>query len=167
AGMSGADLEPGIGIERALENQMRQRDRRFERVTDDIVQHAVPFEPPGGVELGRALRMDENQRAELFGLGPERMEFRIRQLLAIDAAADQRAAQSELPDRNFELLGGEIRVLQGNRRQADEAVRLCRADVGELLILQLDDLTGEVGLGLGPKARVEAEGLEADALLIH
>ena len=55
--------------------------------------------------------MDENQRAELFGLGPERMEFRIRQLLAIDAAADQRAAQSELPDRNYDLLGGEIRVL--------------------------------------------------------
>ncbi len=61
-------------------------------------------------------------------------------------AADQRAAQSKLLDRMFELLGCEIGVLQGHRRQADEPVRLCRADVGELLVLQLDDLTGEVGL---------------------
>ncbi len=67
----------------------------------------------------------------------------------------------------FELLGCEIRVLQGNRRQADEAVRLCRADVGELLILQLDDLPGEVGLGLVPKDRVEAERFDVDALLVH
>src|ERR1700730_14947673 len=134
--MSGADLETGICIERARENQMRQRDRRFERVTDDIVQHAIPLEPPGGVELCRALRMDENQRAELFGLGPERMKFRIRQFLAIDAAADDRAAQSEWGEPNFERLGSEIRVLQGNRRQTDKPVRLCRADLVELLILQ-------------------------------
>jgi len=51
----------------------------------------------------------------------------------------------------FELLGCEIGVLQGDRRQADEPVRLCRADIGEFLILQFDDLTGEVGVGLGPK----------------
>ncbi len=89
----------------------------------------------------------------------------VGQLLAVDAAADQSAPQSEPLDCMFELLGCEIRVLQGNRGQADEAVRLCRADVGELLVLQLDDLTGEVGLGLVPKDRVEAERF--DALLIH
>src|SRR5580704_489619 len=109
--MRSADLEPGIGIKGSFENQMRQSDRRLERVADDVVQHTVPFEPPSGVELRRALRMDENKRAELLGLGPERVKLKIGQLLAIDAAADQRAAQSELLDRNFELLGGELRVL--------------------------------------------------------
>src|ERR1700757_4732137 len=104
--MSGADLETGIGIERSLENQMRQSDRRFERVADHVVQHAVPFEAAGSAEFCRALRMDENQHAEVFGLSPERAKLGVRQLLAIDAAADQRAAQSELLDRNFELLGG-------------------------------------------------------------
>ena len=79
------------------------------------------------------------------------MEFGIGELLAVDAAADQRAAQSEPLDRMFELLGGGIGVLQGYRRQADKAVRLCRADLGEFLVLQLDDLSGEVGLGLVPK----------------
>jgi branched-chain amino acid transport system permease protein len=42
--------------------------------------------------------MDENQRAELFGLGPEWMKFRVRQLLVVDAAANQCAAKSELLD---------------------------------------------------------------------
>ena len=67
----------------------------------------------------------------------------------------------------FELRGCEIGVLQGYRRQADKAVRLCRADLGEFLVLQLDDLSGEVGLGLVPKDRVEAERFDVDALLIH
>src|SRR5207237_7562168 len=102
AGMSRADLEPGIVIERSFENQMRQSDRRFERVADNVVQPAVPFEPPGGVEFCGALRVDETQRAELFGFGPERMIFLIRQFLAIDAAANQRATYSQLLDRNFE-----------------------------------------------------------------
>ena len=86
---------------------------------------------------------------------------------SVDAAANQRPAQSEPLGRMFELIGREIGVLQGNRRQADEPIRLCRADVGELLVLQLDDLTGEVGLCLGPKDRVETERLDVDALLIH
>ena len=63
------------------------------------------------------------------------MEFGIGELLAVDAAADQSAAQSELFDSMLELLGCEIGVLQGYRCQADEPVRLCRADLGELLVL--------------------------------
>jgi len=77
------------------------------------------------------------------------------------------SAQSELLDRVVELLGGEVRVLQGHRRQADKTVRLCGADFGELLVLQLDDLPGEVGLGLVPEDRVEAQRLDVDALPIH
>jgi len=69
------------------------------------------MQPAGGAQLGGALWVDENQDAKLFGLGPERTKFRIRQLLAIDAAADQRARQSKLLDRMFELLGSEVRVL--------------------------------------------------------
>jgi hypothetical protein len=56
----------------------------------------------------------------------------------------------------LELLGCEIGVLQGHRRQSDEPVRLCRADLGELLVLQLDDLIGEVRVGLVPGLRLSA-----------
>src|SRR5215831_4756313 len=165
--MSSADLQPGVGIEGSLENQERQSDRRLQRVADYVLQHAVSFEPAGGAEFGGALRMDENQRAELFGLGPGWMKFRVRQLLAVDAAANQCAAQSELLDRIFELLGGEIRMLQSHGREADELVGLRRASLGEFLVLQLDHLTGEVGLGFVPKDRVDAERFNVDALLVH
>ena len=58
-------------------------------------------------------------------------------------------------------------MLQGYRRQADEPVRLRRADFGKLIVLQLYDLAGEVGFGLVPKDRVEAQRFDIDALLIH
>src|SRR5216683_4069451 len=106
--MGSADLEPGIGIERPLENQVRESDRRLQRVTDHVLQHAVPFEPAGGAHLGGTLWVDENHHVELFGLGPEWMKFRVGQLLAVDTAPDQNAPQSEPLDRIFELLGGEI-----------------------------------------------------------
>ena len=70
-------------------------------------------------------------------------------------------------DRLLELLGGKIRVLQSDRRQTDKPVRLRRADLGELRILQFDDLPGEVGLGLVPKDRVDAERFDVDALFVH
>src|SRR5215472_10384109 len=165
--MRGADLEPGKGIERSLKNQVRQSDRRLQRVAYHILQHPVALKPAAGAEFGCALRVDENHHAELLGFGPKWVEFGIRQLLAVDAAADQRAAQSEVFDGIFELRGGELRVLQGNRRQAGESVRLRCANFGELLVLQLDDLVGEIGFGLGPKDRIEAERLDVDALLIH
>src|SRR4051812_19815199 len=111
--------------------------------------------------------MDKNHHTELFGLGPERMELGIRQLLAIDAAADQRTAQSEPLDPILELLCRDIRMLYGDGGQANEAVRLRPTYLGELLILQLDDLIGEVGLSLGPKVRIDAERFYVDALLTH
>jgi len=58
-------------------------------------------------------------------------------------------------------------VLQSDRRQTDKPVRLRRANLGELLVLQFDDLTGEFGLGLVPKDRVDAERFDVDALFVH
>src|SRR5262245_21232701 len=103
--MCGADLQPGEGVEGTFEYQMRQSDCRLERVAYHVLQYAVAFQPAGCIQLGNALRIDEDQHAELFGFSPERMEFLIRQLLAIDAAADQSATQSKPLDRMLELLG--------------------------------------------------------------
>jgi hypothetical protein len=100
-------------------------------------------------------------------LGPERAEFRVRQFRAIDAAADQGTAHGEPLDRVFELLGGEIGMLQRHRGQPDKAVGICRANLGEPFVLQVHDLPGEVGLGLVPEDRVEAERFHVDALPVH
>src|SRR5207245_4242968 len=114
----------------------------------------------------RALRVDEDERAELLGLGPERMESRIAELLAVDAAADGGAAQPVLLQTGLELLGREVRVLQRHRGEGDEAIRVRRAGLGELLVLERDEPAGDVTIGLVP-VRIDAERLDVDALLVH
>src|SRR5882724_8320997 len=83
----------------------------------------------------QALRMNEDQHPELLGLGPERVELRVGQLFAVDAAADSGAAQTVLLDPVLQLLGGEVRMLQRHRGERDEAIGVRRAGLGELLVL--------------------------------
>src|SRR5579885_2850439 len=75
--MRGANLHPGEAVERALEDQVRQGDRGFERVADRVGQQAAAFEPAARLQFTRAKRVHEDQDAELFGLGPDRMEFGV------------------------------------------------------------------------------------------
>src|SRR5690348_9332372 len=106
--MGAADLETGELVERSLEDQVRQRDRRFERVADDVGEPAAALEPTARFEFRGSLRVDKNEDAERLGLGPERVELGVGQLGAVDAAADQRTAHPELLYRRLELLGGEV-----------------------------------------------------------
>jgi len=71
-----------------------------------------------------------------------------------------------LPDAFLQLLGGEVRVLQRHRREGDEALRVRRAGLGELLVLDLDDLSRDVAVRRVP-IRIDAERLDVDALLVH
>ena len=145
---------------------MRERDRRLERIADRVGEHAVALEPARALELCRALRMNEDQNAELLHLRPERMELRIAQLQAVDAAAQADAAQSVLLGAFLRLLDREVRMLQRHGRERDEPIRLCRADLCELLVLDLDQLLHDVSVGLVP-VRIDAERLDVDALLVH
>src|SRR5436190_6509604 len=162
-----ADLETRELVERALEDQVRERDGGLERIADHVVEVAVALEPV--LEVGRGasgLRVDEDHHAELLGLGPERVELRIADLHAVDAAADPGAAQPVLLHALLELLGGEVGVLQRHRREGDEALGIGGARLRELLVLELDDLPGEIAVRRVP-VRVDAERLDVDALLVH
>ena len=108
--MRGQDLQAGEAVERAFENQMLQRNRGIERIADRVRQPAVALEALG--EFRRALRMDEQDGAELFGLGPDRMEFGVGEILARHAGADGGAAQPLLFDRRLQLLDREVGKLQ-------------------------------------------------------
>src|SRR5689334_13152460 len=154
--MRGADLQPGKFVERTFEEQMRQRDRCLQRIADYIAQPAISLQSAG--EFCRSLRMNEDQRPELIGFRPEGMEFRIGELFAIDAPADQSSTQAELSDRRFELLGGEVGILQGYGPESDKAFRLLGADLGQLFILQFYDLLRQVALGFVPIG-IDAERL--------
>ena len=124
----------------------------------------LPLQPRR--QLLRSDRMDEDETAELLGLGPDRMKLRIGELQALDAAADRHAAQAELLDAVFELLHREVGVLHRDRREGDEAVGMRRDERGKLLVLQLDHRFGLVALGVVPE-RIDADRLHVDALLVH
>src|SRR5262249_53325141 len=142
AAVRAADLEARKAVERALEDEVRKRERGLERVADGVLEAAVALE--AALQLRGADRMDEHQHAELLGLLPERVELRIRELLPFDAAADAGAAQAELLHGVLELLRGEIGMLQRHRGERDESVGLLGDDLGELVVLQLDQLGGDV-----------------------
>ena len=80
--------------------------------------------------------------------------------------ADRHPAQPELLDAVFELLDGQLRVLHGSGRESDEAIRMRRAQLGELLVLRFDEFFGEVAVGLVPE-RIDADRLDVDALRVH
>src|SRR5262249_52869573 len=144
AAVSRADLQPREAVQRALEDQMRERYRRVERVANRVRQPAVALQSLR--EVRGALRMDEDENSELLGSRPERMKLRVRELVPGNARADGGAAQPELLDAVLELLDRQIGKLECDRREGDEAVRVRCAEPSECLVLDLDHLLGDVAL---------------------
>ena len=115
AAVRAAHLQVRELVEGAVEDQPRKEVRRLERVTDDVADVAARLPRRVLDDVVGAARMHEDDDAQLVRLGPERIELRIRQRLAVDVAADRRAAQPELLDAVLELLRREVRELQRNR----------------------------------------------------
>src|SRR4030095_11539666 len=166
AAVRGADLEPREPVEGALEDQVRERGGGLERVADHVVEEPITLEPAGRVQLRVALRMDEDQHPELLGLGPEGVELRVGDLLAVDAASDGRTTKVVLLHAVFQLGRGQIGMLQGDRREGHEAIRMRRARLRELLVLDLANVGYEVAVRLVPVG-IDAEGLDVDAVRVH
>src|SRR5476649_1696933 len=74
-------------IEYALEDEVRERDRRLQGIADRVGEPAVAGQFLR--KLGDARRMNEQGHVEFFRLGPHRMKFRIGKCLAVDSAADR------------------------------------------------------------------------------
>src|SRR5262245_229309 len=121
AAMGAADLQVRELVERALEDEMHQRKRGLERIADDVAKRARALHALGDASrLRRGLRMDEDERLQLLSFLPEWIELGGRNLLALDAASDGGANQAKLLHAALELLGGNLRILQRDRRIADE-----------------------------------------------
>src|SRR3954470_7857561 len=116
--MRGDDLETWKTVKCPFEDQVLQSNRGVEWIADCVRQPAIAFEALGG--FGRALRMDEQNRAEVFSLGPHRMEFRVGKILAQHTGADGSPPQALLPDSCFELLNCEVGKLQGQGGESAE-----------------------------------------------
>src|SRR5207247_7762310 len=166
AGMRGADTQRRELVERPVEDEMREKHGRLERVADRIAQPASSAQTGILCGTGSVAGMHEHQRAELLRLRPERIEFRQRQLLAFHAAADGGAPQPELPDPVSELLGREVRKMQRHRREPDVSIGMRRTPRRELLVLDLDNLARELAVRRVPE-RVDAEDLDIDPLRVQ
>src|SRR5262249_37872458 len=167
-GMCSDDFEPRELVEGALEDQMRQRDSRLKRIADDIAQISVPFEPLAKLHGGCvALGVNKNRSAQLLSLCPEWVELWIADLIASNASADVRTAQAVLLDALLELLGCQIGKLECHRRESHEPVWVGSTCFGEFLVLDCDDLFGEVAVCDFIPVGIDAESLHVNPLLIH
>src|SRR6185503_5065486 len=82
-------------VERPVEDQPREKHGRLERVADDVTETAATGERSLLDQVPRAVGMHERQLAELSYLGPEHVELRRREALAVDVPADGDAARAE------------------------------------------------------------------------
>src|SRR5262245_13213902 len=164
--MRGAYLEPRKTVERSLEDQVRQRDRGLEWIADRIGQQAAAGEPAARLQFAGAKWVHEHQHAQFLALRPERVEFRVRQFLAGNAATNPAAAKPEVLDRVLDLLRGQVGKLQRRRREADETIGVTGTELDQRLVLHFDQLFGRVALGAVPE-RVDAQRLDIDARLVH
>src|SRR5258708_11951754 len=108
--MGGKNFQAGEAVERSFEDQVLQGNRGVERIADRIRQPAIALE--ARCKLRRALRMNEENRAKLFGLGPHRVKFLIGEVPSFHASADGGAAQALPLDRGLKLLYGQVRQPQ-------------------------------------------------------
>src|SRR5215475_8959430 len=164
--MRGADLEAREAVERPFEDQMRQGDRGFEWVADGVRQETISGQPAARFQFAGAERVHEDEHPQLFALGPERVEFRVGEILAGDAAGHADAAEAERLDRLFDLFGGQVGILQCRGRKGDEPIRLRGAELDQGLVLDPDQFSDGIALGPVP-VWIDAERLDIDARVIH
>ena len=130
AAVHGEDLQLGVTLEHAVEDQVVQGQRSLERIADDVVE--VEARQP--LALGEAVGMDDDQRAELLGLLPERRKGRVGQFTAGDIGENFDALELERLHAAFELFGGFVAVLHRHGAGRNEAIRVLGDECGDAVI---------------------------------
>ena len=119
-----------MALQHAVEDQVVQRNRRLQRIADDVVEIEAG-EAPG---VREAVGVDHDQHAEFLGLLPERREGGIGQLAAGDIGQDLHALEAELADAALELLGRLVAVGHRHAAEALEAVGLLGDELGDAVV---------------------------------
>ena len=165
AAVAQAERDLRIALDHAAEHQRRARHRGLERQADEVA-HVVGLEPLARQDL--AVRMDEDECAQLVCRRPHRLERRIVEVAAVDVRADLRAAQAELAHHAAKLVGGLLRLLQRQGRKPYEAVGMARHHGGDLVVLQHRAGDAERGLLVVEEGMHRgADRLHVDAVPVH
>src|SRR5206468_3414441 len=64
-----ADLQPGEPVERALEDQVRERDRRLERIADGVLEPAAASQPSASFSFWIRISSRATSRSALYQYG--------------------------------------------------------------------------------------------------
>src|SRR5581483_4062153 len=134
-------LQVGVVLQHAAEDQVMHRDGGVERVADDVGE-VVVAEP---ARLGEAGRVHEQGEAEILGAGEDRAEARLRQIGAGDVGGDLDAPEPERFGQAVELGDGQLGGLERHRAEADEAVRVFAADLGDVVVDDAGGGDAEIG----------------------
>src|ERR1700728_3727373 len=94
------------------------------------------------------------------------MEFWVGEMEAVYRAAYRGAFEALLPDCDLKLLHGQIGRLQGQRGKGRETIGMHGAKFGELLVLEFNDLRGEIAFTVVPEG-VDRQYLHIHGLRIH
>ncbi len=143
AAVRGHDLQARMAIEHAAKDEMRQRNRRLERLSDDVAE-VVRAQP---LAQRRAERMNEDDSAKLSSRRPERRELRGAQLALVDSRGNLHAFQALVLHGLTQLHGGEFRMLKRDRSQADESVGMLCAELRDVFVLNAHDAPCEILIG--------------------
>src|SRR4051812_32142542 len=117
AAMHRENLQVRMALEHAVEDQVVQRDRGLERIADRVAEREArePF------AFGEAGWMEHDERVELLGLLPERLERGVGQLASGDVGEDLRALEAEPADAALELFCRFVAVRHRHAAKAGKA----------------------------------------------
>src|SRR6266478_3641989 len=162
--MGRTNLELWETVQSPLENQVGKRDCRFERLADYVRQEPISLQP--ALRLGEPLRMNEDERLQMLGPLPEWIKLWSGEFFAVDAAADQATAHVLLLHAPFQLVRCKLGELHRHGSQTYKSFRMARAQFFDCLILDLDDLAGQIPLCPIPE-RIDAHNLHIDSFPVH
>src|SRR5262249_5128642 len=86
------DLEIGMALKHAVEDEIVQRDRSLQWIADDVVE----VEAREASRLGEAVGVNEHDGAEFLGPPPERRESGVGEFSAGDIGENLHALELEL-----------------------------------------------------------------------
>jgi len=124
------DAQPREALEHAAVDETHRGQRGVERKADDQVEAVV-------VHLGLAERIDrveEDRSVELLGPLVERPERLVVERRAVNVRADGDAGEAQIAHGAVELDQRGVHVLERQRCQTDEAVRMRAHDLGDLVV---------------------------------
>ena len=167
--MCAADAQARELVERAVENQPRQEVGRLERIADDVAEIAAAAQTTLLDDVVGAAGMHEDRRAELRCLGPEGVVLRVGEVLAVDVTADGDAASPRRLSASSSCCGGEIGMLQRDRRhrrRSDRATSLTHFASPSFCASTIRRASSR-SCGVPPPEAVDRQRLDIDALLVH